>query len=72
MIEENKTNISINKIDDGHIVVGYVAVLKVLDKNGEVYWATRSDDLNDMEAYGMMHNAVEMFREDLREGRIKQ
>lgn len=65
-------NIEVTGIPDGHIIVGFISIVKVLDENGDTYWATRSKDINDMEGLGMMVNATEMFREDLRAGRIKQ
>lgn len=71
-MSDKKAHIYVNGIPEGHIIAGYVAVVKVIDEEGGAYWATRTKDLNDMEGFGMMMNATEMFREDLRAGRIKE
>ena len=46
-------HIDVDKIPDGHVIVGYVAALKILDGDGDVYFAIRNDGLNMMETLGM-------------------
>lgn len=53
----------------GHIVVGYVAHLKVLDENGELYFAIRTRDLNDMEALGLALDLKRSIEDDLQSGK---
>lgn len=64
--------IDVDRIPEGHIVVGYVAVVKLLDEEGKEYWATRSQGINDMEGFGMISTATEMFREDLNAMRVRK
>ncbi len=45
--------LEIGHIAEGHLIVGYVARLKVLDENGKAYFAMRTLDVNDMEALGL-------------------
>lgn len=48
-------------------VFGYVLMAKVLGADGSYYWATRkSDDINDMEAYGMAQDMANCFGDALR------
>jgi hypothetical protein len=51
------------------MVVGYVAQLKVLAPDGSFYWAMRTRDVNDMEAYGLAHDLVDNVRSDLQRGK---
>lgn len=62
-------NIEVPSIPDGHIVVGSVSVLKMLDTDGQDYWAMRPVGVNDMEAFGMVMFAADMCRLDLQECR---
>jgi hypothetical protein len=64
-MSENWSHIKVDHVPEGHIITGHVTVMKVLDSEGNAYWATRSMDLNDMEAYGMMMNAVRLAERDL-------
>lgn len=41
------------EVPEGHLVVGYVAHLKVLDEEGKLYFSARQKDVNDMEALGL-------------------
>lgn len=62
-------NMEINGIPDGHVVVGHISYLKVLDAEGECYWAFRNDGLNSMEALGLavdMENEVRMSVSDMK------
>jgi hypothetical protein len=59
------TTIPIGHMPSGHLVVGYIAHLKVMDDNGRLYFATRVDGLNDMEMYGMAANMADSFGEVL-------
>lgn len=56
-------------LDEGDMIVGYVATFKVLSKDGTYYWATRVKEVNDMEALGIAHDMTDMFQSDLRLGR---
>jgi hypothetical protein len=62
---EDTATIQVDHIKDGHVIVGYVACIKVLDEDGELYWATRQDGVNDAEAYGMGQIMVDNFATDL-------
>lgn len=62
--------ITVKDIPKGHIIIGHVVVAKVLDSEGQEYWATRSQGLSDMEIYGMAINAVDNMRIDLTGGRV--
>lgn len=63
-------SIEISKLGSEDMIVGYIAMVKVMDKEGGYYWATRgSSDLNDMEKLGMATDMVNCFTEDLREGK---
>lgn len=64
-MNEDKLMLPIKKIPDGHVVVGHVVLLKVLDADGGEYWATRQEGLNTMEAYGMVHSAADDFQNEL-------
>lgn len=55
-------HIEIESIPDGHVIVGYFVSLKVLDEDGSMYFASRNDGLNMMEAWGMAKN-LEMIAE---------
>ena len=61
--------LEINSLPDEHIIAGYVTHIKVIDENGEMYWATRMEGLNDMEAYGMAQDMANSFRRDLTNGK---
>jgi hypothetical protein len=62
----NSISIEVHHIPPGHVVVGYVAQLKVLDKDGEEYWATRDEGLGDMEMLGMAHDMVDGYQNNIR------
>lgn len=64
-MSEEKFNLPIKKVPEGHIVVGHVVLMKVLDAQGEEYWATRQEGLNMMEAYGMIYSARDDFQAEL-------
>jgi len=66
MRECNSINIEVHHIPPGHVVVGYVAHLKLLDKDGEEYWATRDNGLGDMEMLGMAHDMVDEYQNSIR------
>lgn len=59
------TQLDISSLPKGHVVLGYVACLKVLDENGELYFAMRSTGLNDMESLGMTHDMLNTFQTDM-------
>lgn len=61
----NTINLEVNHIPEGHVIVGYVAHLKVLDKDGEEYWATRDNGLGDMEMLGMAHDMVNEYQSSI-------
>lgn len=58
---DDEMNLPIGHMPAGHLVVGYVAHLKVMDTNGDLYFATRVDGLNDMEMYGMAQDMANSF-----------
>lgn len=58
--------LNIDSIPDGHVAVGYVATIKLLDENGKVYWAHRSAGLDDMELYGMVRSHADDVSRQLR------
>lgn len=66
--DADRACIYVDDIPRGHLVLGHVSVLKVLAEDGALYWATRIEELNDMEAYGMLHNAVRAATHDLQGG----
>lgn len=55
----------IQGIEEGHIVIGHASIFKVLDENGNVYWAQRHSELNDMEVYGMVTSYADDIAKDL-------
>ena len=57
------------QVPEGHIVVGYVAHLKVLDENGELYFSARSKDCNDMEALGLTYDMLQSWTRDCQTGK---
>lgn len=66
---ENTATIEIGNIPEGHVIVGYFAQVKVLDKDGKAYYAMRARDLNDMECYGMAMDITDSIRSDLQAGK---
>ena len=63
---QGTATIKVESIPEGHVVVGYIVVnLKVLDENGDLYWALRRDGLDSMESYGMAHDLVDSIRRTL-------
>lgn len=69
MSDDPELKLSVGHIPEKHTVVGFLAYIKVLDDDGEMYWASRSDGLNDMEKLGMALNQLDDFQEQLRVGR---
>jgi hypothetical protein len=61
----SSVGLEITSLPDGHIIIGYVAHLKVLDDYGRLYFAMRTKDVNDMEAFGLAHGMVDSIRADL-------
>lgn len=57
------------QVPEGHLVVGYVAHLKVLDENGELYFSARSKDVNDMEAIGLSYDMLQSWTNDTQSGK---
>ncbi|MGH3433181.1 MAG: hypothetical protein ACRDQB_10125 [Thermocrispum sp.] len=60
-------SLKVQRIPSDHMVVGYVAYLKVLDENGDMYFAQRIEGINDMEALGMatdMQNNYQVMLEN--------
>lgn len=68
-MSSEKSSIEVTALPKGHIVVGYIAHLKVLDEEGEEYFATRIDGLGDMEMLGMAVNMADWFRQIKLEGK---
>jgi hypothetical protein len=60
--KEDTLNLSVAYMPTGHTMVGYIAYIKMLDAEGEVYWATRDDGLNDMEMLGMAHDMASEYQ----------
>ncbi|MGW4127979.1 hypothetical protein [Amycolatopsis japonica] len=60
-------HIDIHKIPDGHVIVGYIAAIKILDEDGECYFAVRNDGLNMMETLGMAHDLAATAERDVLE-----
>ena len=52
MDEKPQYTLYISNIPENHIVAGHLTYLKVLDENGEEYWAMRTAGLNLMEGLG--------------------
>lgn len=61
----DEAHIEVANIPEGHVIVGYIAQFKVLDEDGELYWAIRRPDVNTMEAYGMACDLADTIRGDL-------
>lgn len=57
------------EVPEGHLVVGYVAHLKVLDEKGELYFSARSRDVNDMEALGLSVDMANSWQRDMQNGK---
>lgn len=60
-----KLRLELGAIPPSHTPVGYVAYVKVLDEDGQLYWALRSDGLNDMEKLGMAEAMATTFAAEL-------
>lgn len=58
-----------NMLPENHVVVGYVVHLKVLDQDGNLYFAMRTQGLNDMEALGLASDMHDSIRADCQHGR---
>jgi hypothetical protein len=58
-------DLEIGEMPDGHVVVGYIASLKMLDEEGTIYWAMRNDGLNSMESLGMASDLHNEYRVQL-------
>jgi hypothetical protein len=65
----NDMNLHVGHMPEGHLVVGYVAHIKVMDDNGELYFATRVNGLNDMEMLGMAQDMATSFGAVLNNGK---
>lgn len=70
--KSDRMNLDVGYMPEGHVVVGYIAYIKVLDKNGEAYWASRNKDLNMMEQLGMALDQFEETKADVNRTRIDQ
>lgn len=57
------------RVPDGDMIVGYIAMFKVIGRKGEAYWAQRMSGLNDMEALGMAVDMANSCQADI--GRSK-
>lgn len=68
-MSEDRATIKLNNMPDGHLVVGYIAMIKMLDAKGNLYWSLRMLDLNDMEAYGLVMDAANSISRDLQSGK---
>lgn len=62
-------NIEIGSLPEGHVILGYIAHLKVLDTDNSLYFAMRSKDLNDMEAYGLAIDMADTIRSGLQKSK---
>lgn len=62
-------SIQVNGLEEGEMIIGYIGMFKVLSREGKYYWATRSYDVNDMEALGMAHDMVSSFGSDINGGK---
>lgn len=62
---ESEYLLAIANIPRGHIIVGYVSHLKVLDNEGELYFAQRTGGLNDMEKFGLSVSMADSMSDDL-------
>jgi hypothetical protein len=65
----DKISLEIGYMKEGHTVVGHLSYLKVLDNEGDFYWASRSDGINMMEQLGMAYDMVREIEEDLKRSR---
>lgn len=65
--DENEYLFTVTSIPPGHIIVGHVSHFKVLDENGELYFAQRSGGVNDMEQYGLAVSMADSMAKDLLE-----
>lgn len=68
-LETDKQTIEVGYMPKGHMVVGYIAYLKVIDTEGDYYWASRANGLDNMEQLGMAHDMVNEIQEDLKKDR---
>lgn len=69
MSQQHEMNLSVGHMPADHIVVGYCAHLKVMDAEGQLYFATRVNGLNDMEMYGMAQDMANTFADTLSAGK---
>jgi hypothetical protein len=67
--KDDKLELSVGFMPEGHTLVGYIAYIKMLDRDGEVYWASRDDGLNGMEMLGMAHDMATEYQVDLANSR---
>lgn len=70
--KEQVMELKVGYMPEGHTVVGYIAYIKMLDKEGECYWASRSEDLNAMEQLGMAYDQLDEYRTDMGKTRVDQ
>jgi hypothetical protein len=66
---EDKMTLEVGYMPKGHLVAGYIAYIKVIDENGDYYWASRQEGLNNMEQLGMACDMVNEIQEDLKSSR---
>jgi hypothetical protein len=59
MTDKNTYQLQINNIPAGHLVVGHLTYLKMIDENGEDYWGLRTAGLNLMEGIGCATDMLE-------------
>lgn len=70
---DHRNCISVSGVKEGQMITGYVLVAKVMDMDGGYYWATRkSEDINDMEAFGMAQDMANCFGDALRSGKERK
>lgn len=67
MAEKMTIEVEIDAVPEGYIVLGTIALLKVLKADGEVVYREHfgGNDLTIMEKYGMTQSAADTMRERL-------
>lgn len=65
MTDTKHLDLRVGHIPANHTVVGYITSIKVLDENGEPYYAIRTDGLSDMEKLGMAVSMGDDFRHQM-------